>query len=64
MDLRSQRGRQMYRDEYSFIYTLNGKGLGLGLVVQLLAGQAYKPKRIYRITDERIANVVADNNRT
>lgn len=34
-------------------------------VVQLMAGQTYKPKRVYRITNERIVNVVADyNNRT
>jgi hypothetical protein len=34
-------------------------------VVQLLSGQAYKPKRTYRITEERISNVVADyGNRT
>ena len=25
MDLRSQRGKEMYRDEYNFLYTLNGK---------------------------------------
>jgi len=25
MDLHSQRGKEMYRDEYNFIYTLNGK---------------------------------------
>jgi len=25
MDLRSQRGKEMYRDEYNFIHTLNGK---------------------------------------
>ena len=33
--------------------------------VQLLAGQTHKPKRVYRISNERIVNVVADyNNRT
>jgi len=25
MDLRSQRGKEMYRDEFNFMYTLNGK---------------------------------------
>jgi len=34
-------------------------------VVQMLAGEIYKPKRVYRIVNERIVNVVADyNNRT
>ena len=34
-------------------------------IVQLLAGQTHKPKRVYRITNDRIVNVVADyNNRT
>jgi hypothetical protein len=34
-------------------------------VVQLLSGQTYRPKRVYRITNERISNVVADyGNRT
>ena len=34
-------------------------------VVQLLAGQTHKPKRVYRISNEIIVNVVADyNNRT
>lgn len=33
--------------------------------VHLLAGQAYKPKRVYRISNERIVNIVADySNRT
>jgi len=31
-------------------------------VVQLLAGQTHKPKRVYRISIERIVNVVADYN--
>jgi len=31
----------------------------------MLAGQTHKPKRVYRIVNERIVNVVADyNNRT
>jgi len=25
MDLRSQRGKEMFRDEYNFIFTLNGE---------------------------------------
>jgi hypothetical protein len=29
-------------------------------VVQLLSGQTYRPKRVYRITNERVSNVVAD----
>ena len=34
-------------------------------VVQLLAGQTHKPKRVYRISNERTVNVVADySNRT
>ena len=34
-------------------------------VVQLLSGQTYRPKLVYRITNERISNVVADyGNRT
>jgi len=34
-------------------------------VVQMPAGQTHKPKRVYRIVNERIVNVVADyNNRT
>jgi len=106
MALLSQRGKEMYHDEYNFIYTLKGKnkdgsklywtcarkktcGFQSSLqcshptlwklldqlirenelhrltVVQLMAGQTYKPKRVYRITNERIVNVVADyNNRT
>jgi len=35
------------------------------LTVEMLAGQTHKPKRVYRILNERIVNVVADyNNRT
>ena len=34
-------------------------------VVEMMAGQTDKPKRVYRIVNERIVNVVADyNNRT
>ena len=31
-------------------------------VVQLLAGQKHKPKRVYRVTNDRIVNVVANYN--
>jgi len=43
--------------------TDTGKRLHRLTVAQLLAGQIHTAKRVYRITNERIVNVVADYNK-